>query len=83
MAASLAAEQALEHRLRQLWHGISCPSANGNLPGLGVKPMPPALAGRVPMTGPPGKSPLSVLLAAISLVASTVPGTQEELRNVC
>ena len=45
--------------------------------------MPPALAGRVPMTGPPGKSPLSVLLAAISLVASTVPGTQEELKNVC
>ena len=45
--------------------------------------MPPALAGIFPMTGPPGKSPLSVLFAAISLVASTVPGTQEELKNVC
>ena len=43
----------------------------------------PALAGGFPVTGPPGKSPLSVLFAAISLEASTVPGTQEELKNVC
>ena len=37
-------------------HRLSCAMACGNLPGPGIKPMSPALAGRFLTTGPPGKS---------------------------
>ena len=37
-------------------HRLSCPMACGNLPGPGIKPMSPALAGVFLTTGPPGKS---------------------------
>ena len=37
--------------------GLSCLAAGGILvPGLGIKPMSPALAGRFLTSGPPGKS---------------------------
>ena len=37
-------------------HGLSCSVACGNLPGPGMEPMSPALAGRFLSTVPPGKS---------------------------
>ena len=37
-------------------HGLSCPQAKGDLPGPGIKPVAPALAGRFFTIGPPGKS---------------------------
>ena len=36
--------------------GLSCPMAMWDLPGLGIEPVSPALAGRFLTTGPPGKS---------------------------
>ena len=38
-------------------HGLSCPAAMWDLPGPGIEPVSPALAGRFLTTGPPGKSP--------------------------
>ena len=37
-------------------HGLSCSVAHGNLPGPGLEPVSPALAGRFLSTEPPGKS---------------------------
>ena len=39
-----------------LSHGLSCPAARENLPGPGIKPVSPALAGRFLSTVSPGKS---------------------------
>ena len=57
------ASLAVEHRLQGAWgsvseaHGPSCPTACENLaPRPGMEPVFSALAGRVPTTGPPGKS---------------------------
>ena len=35
--------------------GLGCPEACGSLPGPGIKPTSPALAGGFPTTEPPGK----------------------------
>ena len=43
------------HRLRVVECRPSCPSA-------GIKPMSPALAGRLPTPGPPGKSPQFLIM---------------------
>ena len=46
-----------EHRLWSVRAVLSCLAAGGILvPGLGIKPMSPALAGRFLTSGPPGKS---------------------------
>ena len=37
-------------------HGLSCPHSLWNLPGPGIKPMPPAWPGRFLSSIPPGKS---------------------------
>ena len=37
-------------------HGLNCSTAMWSLPGRGIKPMSPALAGRFLSTGPRGKS---------------------------
>ena len=42
--------------------GASLPCSMWDLPGPGIKPVSPALAGRFLTTGPPGKSPESTLL---------------------
>ena len=42
-------------------HGLSCSAAMWDLPGLGIKPVSPALAGGFPTTAPPGK-PASLVL---------------------
>ena len=47
-------------------HGLSCSAACGNLPGPGIEPVSPALAGRFPPTAPPGK-PSKVALNGTSL----------------
>ena len=36
-------------------HGLSCPTARGGLPGPGIKPVSPTVAGRFFTTEPPGK----------------------------
>ena len=36
-------------------HGLSCSAACGDLPGPGLEPVSPALAGRFLTTAPPGK----------------------------
>ena len=53
-------------------HRFSCPTACGILvPRPGIKPMSPALAGRFPTTGPPGKSPLSFWKHSLLLASQT------------
>ena len=65
VVASLVAEHGLwgirasvvaVHGLTVVAHGLSCPYGMWNLPGLGIEPMSPALAGRFLTTGPPEKS---------------------------
>ena len=46
---------ALEHRLSSCGHGLSCSAAYGNLPGPGIDPVFPAMAGRFFTTEPAGK----------------------------
>ena len=66
VGASLAAECRLA--LVVAAHGLSScgTQARGrwNLPRLGIEPMFPALAGRVPSTPPPGKSKISLFFKA-------------------
>ena len=47
---------ALEHRLSSMVHGLGCSVACGwDLPGPGLEPVSPVLAGRFLTTAPPGK----------------------------
>ena len=55
--ASLVAEQTLEH-----WLGACGTTGMWDLPGPGIEPVSPALAGRFLITRPPGKSMFFVLL---------------------
>ena len=56
VAASPVAEHRLQtRRLRVVAHGPSRPAACGIFPDQGSNPCPPALAGRLPTTEPPGK----------------------------
>ena len=43
-------------------HGLSCSEACGDLPGSGIKPMCPALAGGFLTSGPPGKFSLTFFI---------------------
>ena len=49
-------------------HGLSCSTAMWDLPGPGLEPVSPALAGGFPTTAPPGKSLEGYFLKTISLV---------------
>ena len=42
-------------------HGLSCPTARGGLPGPGIKPVSPTVAGRFFTTEPPGNPLFAVL----------------------
>ena len=42
-------------------HGLSLPFGRWDLPKAEIKALSPTLAGRLPATGPPGKSPDSIL----------------------
>ena len=46
---------ALEHKFNSCGHGLSCSAAYGNLPGPGIEPMFPAMAGGFFTTEPPGR----------------------------
>ena len=47
---------AVEHRLSSCGTRVQFPCGMWNLRGSRIKPVLPALAGRFPTTGPPGKS---------------------------
>ena len=51
--------------------GLSCSMACGDLPGAGIEPVSPALAGGYLTTAPPGKSGISVILLAFLQMNST------------
>ena len=57
VVASLAAERSVSSCVT----GLSCPEALWDLPGAGIEPMSPALAGRFLTTGPRGKSWLTLI----------------------
>ena len=52
----------VEHRLQELWHTGSAVLCYVGIPGLGIGPVSPALAGRFLTTGPPGKSATAFIL---------------------
>ena len=52
------------HGLVVVTHGLHCPSA------CGIKPMSPALAGRLLSIGPPGKTCLFLFLKSVSIVTT-------------
>ena len=57
VVASLIVERTLQStNSAVVVHGLSCYVASWNLPGLGIEPMFPALAGRFLSTVPPGNS---------------------------
>ena len=51
-------------------HGLTCPAACGNLPGPGIKPVSPALAGRFLTSGAPG-SPHFTFVSDLKLHCSS------------
>ena len=59
--------------------GLSCPMAMWDLPGLGIEPVSPALAGRFLTTGPPG-NPLLVCLC--TLPSALTPPTSGSLTSL-
>ena len=58
------------HRLQKLWQTGLLPFDMWDLPRAGTEALSPALAGRLPTTGPPGKSPDRVLNQFVILVGN-------------
>ena len=56
--------------------GFSCPCGIWNLPGPGVEPMSPALAGGFSTTGPPGSPRVILVLSPHGLITSQSPRLQ-------
>ena len=69
---SSCGSQALEHRLRSCDARAQLPHGMWDLPGPGLEPVFPALAGKFLTTAPPGKS-LSFFFETLPLASHTYP----------
>ena len=63
-------------------HGLSCPSACEIFPDQRFESVSPALAGRMPTAGPPGKSP-GKLLSVGNYVSWGFPGSSAGKESAC